>query len=96
MLIIFSSCKKESSIPNPVTKNKVDNIGLTPPIIFWAKGADLNFPDGIPGDITVGRIFSQGFAINGKGYICAGNSMSSFGTDRTMYDLWEFDPLTRD
>src|SRR5215831_3723039 len=93
--LLFSSCKKESSLPTVVTKNKLDAVGPPPPLIFWAKGADLNFPDGVPGDNPVGRIFSQGFAINGKGYICAGVAENSFGTGGYMFDLWEFDPATR-
>jgi hypothetical protein len=91
------SCQKDqAAVPGPGAPKVSDGLvaGGPPPIIFWAKGADLPFPDNIPGDIPFGRIHPEGFSINGMGYLCGGDAITSQGQAESMHDLWQYDPST--
>lgn len=62
-------------------------IGPLPAIVWWGTLSDLPFVDGI--------MYPQGFAINGKGYVCGGRTFDSRGNSLPFYQLWELDTATR-
>jgi N-acetylneuraminic acid mutarotase len=95
VIMTITSCHKESAAPLKTVETEGLVVGLPPPIIFWAKGPDLPFTDQIPGDVPIGREFPQGFAINGKGYLCGGVTLTGWETGEYINDLWEYDTATR-
>jgi hypothetical protein len=92
------SCKKDNEL-TAENKTAASNtpaltVGLPPKWVFWLKGQDLPFPDNTSG-VPFGRILSQGFTMNGKGYICGGLEGNSEGELVGMTDLWEYDTTTK-
>ena len=99
IISLFSvSCQKSQLTAN--TDNaliaKPGPIIIIPPIlrVNWVRLADLPFGDLTPGDVPLGRIKLQGFAIGGKGYYCGGEAVTSFTLVQEMKDLWEYDTAT--
>jgi N-acetylneuraminic acid mutarotase len=100
-LILFS-CQKEGDLSNPGTLKQT---AAAPPIgaiihpppfrkLAWVRLTDLPFPDAIAGDVPTALIGPQGFAINGKGYLCGGGTLTSSGQVEVLNNLWEYDTAT--
>lgn len=53
---------------------------------IWQKISDLP---------ATSRVFSLGFSVNQKGYICGGLFRTVLGSD-ILSDLWEYDPITNE
>jgi hypothetical protein len=93
----FTSCQKEGALPAAPVSNSVKpelTVGLPPAITWWARLGVIPYTDGIPGDKPILNQYPQGFAINGKGFVCGALVTSSIETDITSRDLWQFDPPT--
>ena len=98
--LLSVSCEKDSRLAVKATdpaslKSKAATAIASPLISGWVQLADLPFPDGVSGDIPNGLVSPQGFAINGKGYLCGGMTITSFGQAEELKNLWEFNATTQ-
>ena len=98
--LVIVSCQKETApapadTASPNTKTTASlTVGLPPTIVWWGNCPAIPYTDDIPGDVPIANQFPQGFAINGKGYVCGALLTTSYETGDYINDLWQFDPAT--
>jgi N-acetylneuraminic acid mutarotase len=99
LCVLSFSCEKNNSLvteaQTAASLSKSIIIFPFPPLLAWGQLPNLPFPDGVAGDIPSGLVSPQGFAINGKGYLCGGMTITSFGQAEELKDLWEYDTATK-
>ena len=96
------SCQKETppaGADAAGSSNKKTTTGLVqgpPPILWWSSLGNLPYKDDwSPDDIPIEEQYSQGFSINGHGFICGTLVTSSHETNNVTGVLFEYDPATR-
>jgi N-acetylneuraminic acid mutarotase len=100
ILLVTLSCQKYSS---PVAQTaelsglsvKPGITASSPAILSWVQLANLPFTDGIAGNMPSGLSSPLGWEIRGKGYLCGGMTITSFGTAEELKYLWEYDTATK-
>lgn len=99
--LVIVSCQKETApkLADPASSaNSKTTTSLVvqgpPPIDWWANGPTIPYTDDIPGDVPSYNQFAQGFAINGKGFVCGTLLTTSYETGEDITDLWQYDPAT--
>ena len=93
-VLSFSCTKNNSLLKEAQTSASLSKSLLLLPfplLLAWVQLPNLPFPDGVAGDIPNGLVSPQGFAINGKGYLCGGMTITSFGQAEELKNLWEYD-----
>jgi N-acetylneuraminic acid mutarotase len=95
------SCQKETSpaATDAVSSKQKTTTGLVqgpPPILTWSTLGILPYKDTwAPNDTPIEEQYSQGFSINGHGFICGTLVTSSHETNNLTGVLFEYDPTTR-
>jgi N-acetylneuraminic acid mutarotase len=99
--VISFSCHKENPSGNLTAAKQTEAAPPIGPVVrpqflrlAWVRLADLPFTDAIAGDTPTGLMVPQGFAINGKGYLCGGATITSSGQTEVLNNLWEYDTAT--
>ena len=100
--ILLTGCQKESNGGGPVSSpppkvNPPTPVQLAPVLIGWeALKNDVPYLDHTTdGDVTYVR-YSQGFTINGFGFVCGGRMYDGFTEGGYAPELYQYDPTTRD
>lgn len=98
--VISFSCQKEGSWSRAKQTAAAPPTGPVthpppPKPLVWVRLTDLPFLDLIPNDVPLALINPQGFAINGKGYLCGGQTIPASGQPEELNNLWEYDTAAK-
>lgn len=89
------SCQKEqlTTGTTPVSaKAATDLVSYPiPPFFSWGNLGSIPYTDDIPRDVPISNQWPQGFAINGKGFVCGDLLTTSIITGDPVSDLWQYD-----
>jgi hypothetical protein len=102
LLIAFcagiSSCQKELMLNSGVNSGanaKADlTVGPLPVITWWSTLGTVPYTDNIRGDKPIEEQYTQGFTINGHGFLCGALVTSTLDLNSGEGQLFEFDPST--